>query len=95
MPGAEKMSITLTPELAEMVSKAVETGDYASTSEVIREALRDWRLKHLVRQQQIEEVRRLWDEGIQGGLGRFHDMEALIQEAERRYADEHAQKDQR
>lgn len=95
MPGAEKMSITLTPELAEMVNQAVETGDYASTSEVIREALRDWRLKHLVRQQQIEEVRRLWDEGIQGGPGRFHDMEELIQEAERRYAAEHADKEQR
>jgi antitoxin ParD1/3/4 len=94
MPGTEKMSITLTPELAELVNKAVESGDYASTSEVIREALRDWRMKQLVRQQQIEEVRRLWDEGIQGGPGRFHDMEELIQEAERRYADEHAQKDQ-
>jgi len=95
MPGTEKMSITLTPELAEMVNKAVATGDYASTSEVIREALRDWRRKQLTLQLQIEAVRRLWDEGIQGGPGRFHDMEELIQEAERRYAADHAQKDQR
>jgi antitoxin ParD1/3/4 len=95
MPGVEKMSITLTPELAEMVNKAVETGDYASTSEVIREALRDWRRKQLTRQQQIEEIRRLWDEGIKSGPGRFANADELIAEAERRYAVEQAEKEQR
>lgn len=95
MPGTEKMSITLTPELAEMVNKAVETGDYASTSEVIREALRDWRLKQLARQQQIQTIRQLWDEGIQSGPGRFHNIDELIQEAERRYQADHADEDQR
>ena len=95
MPGAEKMSITLTPALAEMVNQAVATGDYASTSEVIREALRDWRLKQLTRQRQLDELRRLVEEGIQSGPGRFKDMEELIQEAERRYAAEHAEQDQR
>jgi antitoxin ParD1/3/4 len=95
MPGVEKMSITLTPELAEMVNKAVETGDYASTSEVIREALRDWRRKQLTRQQQIEEIRRLWDEGIKSGPGRFANADELIAEAERRYAAEQAEKEQR
>jgi antitoxin ParD1/3/4 len=90
MPGAEKMSITLTPELAELVNKAVETGDYASTSEVIREALRDWRLKQLVRQQQIQTIRQLWDEGIKSGPGRFANADELLAEAERRYAAEHA-----
>lgn len=90
MSSAEKMSITLTPELAAMVNEAVATGDYASTSEVIREALRDWRMKQLVRRQQIQEIRRLWDEGIQSGPGRFQDVEELIQEAERRFQAEKA-----
>lgn len=94
MPGAEKMSITLTPELAEMVNKAVATGDYASTSEVIREALRDWRRKQMTRQEQIEELRRLVDEGTNSGPGRFANMEELIAEAERRYAAEQAKKGQ-
>jgi antitoxin ParD1/3/4 len=85
MPGTEKMSITLTPELAALVNEAVATGEYASTSEVIREALRDWRMKQMVRQQQVQEIRRLWDEGIQSGPGRFRDIDELIQEAERRY----------
>lgn len=90
MSSAEKMSITLTPELAAMVNEAVATGDYASTSEVIREALRDWRMKQLARRQQIQEIRRLWDEGIQSGPGRFQDVEELIQEAERRFQAEKA-----
>ncbi len=95
MPGTEKMSITLTPELAEMVNKAVETGDYASTSEVIREALRDWRLKQLARQQQMQTIRQSWEEGIQSGPGRFQNLEELIHEAERRRQVGHADEDQR
>lgn len=85
MPGTEKMSITLTPELASMVNEAVATGNYASTSEVIREALREWRTRHVARQQASEEIGRLWDEGMQSGSGRFSDVEEMIQEAGRRY----------
>ena len=48
MPHAEKLSIALTPEMAEMVRRAVDSGDYASASEVIREALRDWKTKRIV-----------------------------------------------
>ena len=94
MPDAEKISIILTPELAEMVNQAVARGDYASTGEVIREALRDWRVKRLIRQQQIDELRRLVEEGIQSGPGRFANVDELIAEAERRYAVEHAKQDQ-
>ncbi len=36
----EKLSITLTTELAELVRNKVAAGGYASNSEVIREALR-------------------------------------------------------
>jgi antitoxin ParD1/3/4 len=94
MPGTEKMSITLTQELAAMVNEAVATGDYASTSEVIREALRDWRIKQLARQQQIQDIRHLWEEGIQSGPGHFHDLEELIQEAEQRHQSDQADGDQ-
>jgi antitoxin ParD1/3/4 len=62
MPNVEKMSITLTPDLAFLVQQAVENGGYASASEAIREALRDWRAKRSLRQQQIEEIRNLWQE---------------------------------
>ena len=41
MKPAGQMSITLTPELEQMVRTEVESGGYASNSEVIREALRE------------------------------------------------------
>lgn len=68
MPRVEKISIALTPDLAAAVQEAVESGGYASTSEVIREALRDWREKRRLHEEQINEIRKLWDEGIQSGI---------------------------
>ena len=41
MANVEKISIALPADMATLVRNAVETGDYASSSEVIREALRD------------------------------------------------------
>ena len=40
MPNVEKLSIALTPEMASLVREVVEAGEYASSSEVVREALR-------------------------------------------------------
>ena len=37
-----------------MVRQAVESGDYASNSEIVREALRDWKLKRALQQQDVE-----------------------------------------
>jgi antitoxin ParD1/3/4 len=85
MSGVEKISIALTPDMAAVVRKAVESGGYASNSEVIREALRDWQMKQIIRQQQVEEIRRLWDEGIVSGPGRFETLDDLLAEANRRY----------
>ncbi len=36
-------------------------------------------------EQQIEEVRRLWAEGIESGPGRFADMDGIIEEAQKRF----------
>jgi Arc/MetJ-type ribon-helix-helix transcriptional regulator len=40
-------------DMAGLVKGAVDEGDYASTSEVIREALRDWKLKRELRLRQL------------------------------------------
>lgn len=63
----DKISIAITRQQHDLVKAAIERGDYASTSEVIREALREWELKQRLRATQIEEIRRLWDEGIASG----------------------------
>jgi len=84
MPAVEKITIALTPELSALVKESVEQGDYASTSEVIREALRDWKHKRALQKQEIEELRQLWHGGIQSGPGRFSSMNDIIEEARTR-----------
>jgi antitoxin ParD1/3/4 len=59
MPAVEKISIALPPEMAANVRKAVETGEYASYSEVVRDALHEWMLKRDLRQHGLDELRKL------------------------------------
>jgi antitoxin ParD1/3/4 len=60
MSAIEKISIALPPEMVSIVRQAVDAGEYASSSEVVRDALRDWTHKRSLRQQGIEELRQLW-----------------------------------
>ena len=57
MGAIERMTITLPADMAGLVKGAVDEGDYASTSEVIREALRDWRLKRELRLGQLADLK--------------------------------------
>jgi len=67
-----KTTISLTDEHAHMIDEAVASGDYASTSEVVRAALRDWRAK---------------DEGLASGfLPEGTSMDDIIAEAKARQA---------
>jgi uncharacterized protein len=45
MATIEKVSIALSTELLALVKQAVDGGDYASSSEVVREALREWKAR--------------------------------------------------
>lgn len=69
MANVEKLSVALTPDMAAEVRAAVEVGDYGSVSEVVREALRDWRLRRKIETLEAEELRRLAREGIESGPG--------------------------
>lgn len=84
MPAVEKLSIALTTEQAALVRQVVENGEYASSSEVIRDALREWKLKRDFQQTEIEELRRLWDKGLKSGPGKLGNMQAIKAEARRR-----------
>lgn len=42
MQTAEKISITMTPEMMRVIRESVEAGEYASTSEAMRDAVRVW-----------------------------------------------------
>jgi len=42
MSKLERITVTMPAEMAARLRAAVERGEYATTSEVVREALRDW-----------------------------------------------------
>jgi len=77
----ERLTITLPAGMAGLVKGAVNDGDYASTSEVIREALRDWKPKRDLRLHQLAELKADIDRGLsdvaEGRLANF-DAERII-----------------
>lgn len=89
MSNVEKMSIALTPEMAAAIREAVARGEYVSSSEVVREALRDWQLRRAMNEAALEELRAKWQEGIDSGPGRFETMQDLRAEARRRLLEQH------
>ena len=56
-PTMEKLSITLTSELAALVRNKVAAGGYASNSEVVREALRMLRERDSLKAHKLEWLR--------------------------------------
>jgi antitoxin ParD1/3/4 len=64
MPTIEKLSVALPSEMAALVRRAVDQGEYSSNSEVIRDALRDWTHKRNLREQGFAGFRKKWLEAI-------------------------------
>ena len=67
MPTVQKISIALPAEMIAFLRAAVESGEYSSTSEIIREALRGWKFKRKVESLELDELRQLALEGIESG----------------------------
>ncbi len=77
MSEIERLTITLPAEMAATVKGAVEGGDYASSSEVIREALRDWNLKRSLQLQELAALKADIDIGLKDlAEGRVKDFDA-------------------
>jgi antitoxin ParD1/3/4 len=76
MAGIERLTITLPVELAAVVKGAVEGGDYASASEVVRAALRDWKMKRALQLQEIAALKADIDKGLADvAAGRVKDFD--------------------
>ncbi len=84
MADIHKISIALTGEQIAALKTAVETGEYATTSEIVREAIRDWQFKHDLRQEDIRRLRHLWDEGKASGPAAPLDFNELRREGRQR-----------
>lgn len=83
MPTVEKLSIALPPEMANLLREAVESGEYASASEVVRDALRAWKRKRRLETLEVEELRRLVQEGMESGPA--VDAEPVLSRLESKY----------
>jgi antitoxin ParD1/3/4 len=83
----QKVSVALTGQQLAALKAAVEVGEYATTSEIVREALRDWQFKRELRQEEVKRLRRLWDEGKASGPPEPLDFGELRREARRRLAE--------
>lgn len=86
MPGIEKVSVALSSELIEVVKGAVASGEYASASEVVREALREWHLRKPLRQAEVERLRKAWQEGSESGPLRPVDFDEIKRQGREKLA---------
>jgi len=77
MAEIERMTVTLPSDMAAVVKGAVEGGDYASSSEVVREALRDWKMKRVLQLQELAALKIDIDKGLTDvAEGRIKDFDA-------------------
>ena len=67
MSNVQKISISLPQEMASSLKEIVATGSYASTSEIMREALRDWEEKQLRKKEQLAKLRKMLQDSLDSG----------------------------
>lgn len=89
MSAIERLTITVPAAMAATLRETVAGGEYASTSEVVREALRDWTRNHNAERRELETLREAIRVGLDSGPGIpaeevYAELHAMI--AERRAA---------
>lgn len=90
MSAIERMTITMPAEMAATLRETVAGGEYASTSEVVREALRQWTRRRDIELRDVEALREAIRAGDRSGASIpaedvFAELHAMI--AERRARD--------
>jgi len=79
---AERITITLPPDMLATIKKKVGTGSYGSTSELIREAVRLWQKREEEHQARVSVIRERLELSVQNGTPvplktAFESIEAL------------------
>jgi antitoxin ParD1/3/4 len=84
MPEVQKVSVALTGDQIGALKDAVNAGEYATTSEIVREAIRDWQFKRELRREELNRLRQLWDQGKASGTVLSVDFGDARREAQER-----------
>jgi antitoxin ParD1/3/4 len=82
----ERMTVTVTPEMALSMRTALSDGAYASNSEIVREALRDWQHKRRLRETELVALRAdiaAADQDIAGGRASAFDADKIIRKGQK------------
>ena len=74
------LTVSLSQQQVVRLQRVVESGAYASNSEVVRDALRLWEEREERRQLEIGRLRQAYDEGMASGEGREIDAKTLLAE---------------
>jgi antitoxin ParD1/3/4 len=82
MSKFEQLTVALPAEELESVQAAVESGEYASAGEVMRDAIRLWESRRFLRDREIARLRAAYEEGLASGPAGPFDIEEIIAEAE-------------
>jgi len=80
------LHISLPEELESELAAAVDSGEFESENDAIRAAVAQWRAERLVERMSVDELRRLWREGVESGDGRFGAIDEIKAEARRRHS---------
>ncbi|MBE7202940.1 MAG: type II toxin-antitoxin system ParD family antitoxin [Parafilimonas terrae] len=84
MADIERLTVVLTEPMATEIRAAVESGEYASTSEVVHDAVRLWAVRRQGQDHDLAQLRQVWDAGMDSGTVGPIDCDGLRREARRR-----------
>jgi antitoxin ParD1/3/4 len=85
MSKIERVTVALPAEALETARAAVESGEYASTGEVVRDAMRLWENHRALQAQEIARLRKAYAEGIASGSAGPLDMARIKRDARVRF----------
>ncbi|MFV3128677.1 ribbon-helix-helix domain-containing protein [Niveispirillum sp. KHB5.9] len=87
MPDIREVSVALTGEQIAAMSDAVKAGEYATTDEIIQEAMDLWQSHRELLRADAGHLGRAWDAGKASGPATPLDFDQLRQEARQRLKD--------
>ncbi len=85
MSNVQKISVSLPEEMMIIMKDVVATGAYASTSEIVRDALRDWQEKQVERDIVIKKYRKMVDDALESGSLLDYSMDDIVQRGRERH----------
>ena len=81
------LTVSLSPQQIARLSKAVESGAYASNSEVVRDALRLWEQREELRELEIARLKQAYEEGLASGEPKELSLDDLLSRFRAKAAD--------